>query len=166
MKNIKSEFEKQFSGTDSNGNKTVTTLNYTFVNSVKRKKDFFIEFTDKVKGGGKSAVGKVDEVGDTQQNRIQVSSGLNNSNTTETAIHELGHTAGLRHETDSQNPSVVKNSMGTNNTMNASGFGNNQITAEQLTEVAKNTPTTTVIKPKDLPAMINIPRTVIKPINK
>ena len=64
---------------------------------------------------------------------------MNLENTAETGSHEIGHTGGLRHETDPNNPPNVFQSMDPkNNIMNAKNFGNTKSTVEQIKEVDKN----------------------------
>ena len=62
---------------------------------------------------------------------------MNLDDTAETGAHEVGHTGGLRHEkaADPSNPREVANSMQQDNLMNATGFGNSNVTSQQLQEI-------------------------------
>jgi RHS repeat-associated protein len=111
-----------------------------FVTEVDRDKDFYVEFVDEVEGGSENTTGKVNSIGNTESNRIQVKSGMSEANTSETGAHEIGHTGGLFHESSSLNPKEVKDSMGKDNIMNATGFGNTKSTPEQIGEFDKNIP--------------------------
>lgn len=134
--------ENVYSGRDASGNYVATTANIES-GTATQGADFYLDFVDKVQGvSNPNVVGLVDDIRNTQVNRVQVLSKLNNSNNDETGSHELGHTAGLRHEVDTLNPKVVLSSMGSNNIMNASNFGNTQSTPEQRTEMQNSIPTT------------------------
>ncbi len=119
-------------------------LDYTLTDKVDKDKDFYIDFVnqvDRIKPyGGNMVTGKVDNIGNELVNRIQILANMNLSNTGETGAHEIGHTAGLRHEIDEQNPEFILQSMGKNNIMNALNFGNTLSTLQQIKEIDKNIP--------------------------
>jgi hypothetical protein len=117
------------------GKKIITQVHYQFVtpDKINTKKDFYVDFVDKVEGGSSpNTIGKVNSIGNTVSNRVQIRADLNSSIMSETGAHELGHTAGLRHENDKNNPIVVLRSMGKNNIMNASSLGNTKSTPQQI----------------------------------
>ncbi len=99
---IKSQIETSYSGYDSKTNTEYVT-NVTFDQS---ETNYVITFTDEVEGGnGYSTVGRVDEIGNTNENRMQVllegssegGSLQTEAETSRSGAHEYGHTLGLRH---------------------------------------------------------------------
>lgn len=87
--------EKTFSGIDSEGVSLSTKVNNVeFVKSVS-KEDYYIDFVDEIEGRSSVfTMGKVNNIGNSQSNRIQVMSILG-SDSGEVASHKLGHTVGL-----------------------------------------------------------------------
>ncbi len=147
---IKTQTEKSFGGKDIDGNTVSVEVNLEFVDKIS-KGDFYLEFVDEVGLDGVSkedtpidvrlAEGKVDEIGNSTSNRIQISK-LTNSSMEEfgnTGAHELGHTAGLMHNNDSDNSKNVVNSMKTNNLMFVPQRSN-AITPQQRSEIRKIVP--------------------------
>ncbi|WP_027380932.1 zinc metalloprotease [Chryseobacterium daeguense] len=137
--------EKAFSGVDNEGVAINTKVNnVSFVDKVE-KNDYYINFVDKIEGAsGPFTIGKVNNIGNSQSNRIQIMSILG-SDSGKVAGHEVGHTVGLRHEIDPNNPSDVKQSMKFVNLMNSESNGD-VVTKEQLSEIKKNVPTVTKVQ--------------------
>lgn len=137
--------EQIFSGVDNEGISISTKVNnVSFVNSV-NKGGYYIDFVDKIEGASSPfVVGKVNTMGDSQSNRIQVKSVLG-SGSGEVASHEMGHSVGLRHETDPANPPTIKQSMTFVNFM-SSGSNGKTVTKEQLSEIKKSVPIITKVE--------------------
>jgi len=120
---IKYQIEKSFSGYDSKTN----TEYRTQVTFDKKEKDFVLEFTNDIEGGSIFTEGKVDEIGNTTNNRMQVrlEKGVNEKpiqttdETSRNGAHEYGHTLGLLH--GGTKGSVIK-SKNEPNLMNQSNF--------------------------------------------
>jgi len=93
---ITQKIESVFSGVDAEGVSVNTKVNDVQIVDKIEPGDYYVDFVDKIEGGSSPfTLGKVDNIGDSQSNRIQVSSVLKNS-TGETTAHEFGHTTGLR----------------------------------------------------------------------
>jgi RHS repeat-associated protein len=142
---ITQKVESVFSGVDAEGVSVSTKVNdVQFVDKIESG-DYYVDFVDKIEGASSPfTLGKVDNIGDSQSNRIQVSSVLKSS-TGETTAHEFGHTTGLRHDTDNQNPSTIKQSMGFGNLMGSDGTGT-VLTKQQFSEMKNNVPITTKVE--------------------
>ncbi|MBP2619397.1 hypothetical protein [Chryseobacterium jejuense] len=137
--------ENIYSGVDSEGVSLSTKVNnIEFVNSVSSG-DYYIDFVDKIEGvSSPLTMGKVNNIGNSQSNRIQIMSILG-SETGEVASHEFGHTVGLRHDVDPANPPHIKQSMKFVNLMSSDTNGKT-LTKEQFSEIKKNVPTTTKVE--------------------
>jgi RHS repeat-associated protein len=140
-KGVKSQIEQSFSGTDSKTN----TENVTVVSFDKSEKDFVLDFTSEVEGGnGYSTTGKVDEIGNTTENRMQVllekgsdeNSLQSNEETSRTGAHEYGHTLGLRHGGTEGSVLETKTE---SNLMNQSQYTNSTVVNNKQLEKGKNT---------------------------
>ena len=125
---VKSQIEKSFSGYDAKSNteyKTVVTFD-------QNEKNFVLEFTSDVKGGNVFTAGKVDEIGNTNENKMQVRLGQQVDGTTtetkeetsRTGAHEYGHTLGLQHGGEEgstlkskTDPNLMNQSQNTNSTV-------------------------------------------------
>jgi RHS repeat-associated protein len=113
----KKGIEKNLSWTSKDGKtKQEVKVDFDFFSKVDPDKDFYLDFvkvvTDKDPYGGKdiptAAIGKVDEIGDTQKNRIQLvipgeqgSTGwspVEEHELEQTAPHEILHTGGVEHD--------------------------------------------------------------------
>ncbi|TSE03799.1 RHS repeat domain-containing protein [Aquimarina algiphila] len=151
---IKDQTETSFTGKDADGNDVTVSATYEIVESaddIDTENDFYVEMVDKVTVEGKSeaethpliriAAGKTKELGNPTSNRIQVSSFINNNaqEAGSTGAHELGHTAGLMHQDDDNNPQHVVNSMERNNLMHRPQHLNT-ITPQQRSEVRRVVP--------------------------
>ncbi|SHJ44655.1 RHS repeat domain-containing protein, partial [Aquimarina spongiae] len=160
---IKSQTESSFSGKDADGNNVTVSATYEIVDSVEDG-DFYVDFVDKVGIKGipsentpiafRLAEGKVDEIGNSESNRIQISSFMNTSEEdfATTGAHELGHTVGLSHQNDesnTRNPNPVIESMGRDNLMR-SPQSSDKITPQQRSHMRQFIPrarTVSTIKP-------------------
>lgn len=102
---IQSQAAKSLSGKDAEGytNSTFVTLDFE---SKVEEGDFYIDFVDKITNDNgttdKYAAGKVDEIGDTQSNRIQINTwyldvNKDRSDLIRAGVHEIAHTGGLTH---------------------------------------------------------------------
>jgi hypothetical protein len=136
---VAKQIEKSFSGYDS---KTNTEYN-TVVVFDQSETDFVLDFVPDVEGRSSvSTVGKVDEIGNTTENRMQVEidaplSGEPNqteAETSEVGAHEYGHTVGLQHggtEGSVLNTSDEKNLM--NQNQSSTNINNAQLKKAQST---------------------------------
>lgn len=118
-------------------------VNYEFVerngDCLNGKNDFYMEFTDKVVSTV-PAIGKVDRIGDVNANRVQIDASYWWDETAEIMFHELGHTLGLRHETDDQNPLWIRVTMCDVNIMMALDLGNCGLSKNQLLSIHQDFP--------------------------
>lgn len=136
---IGAQIEETFQGTDSDGNTYSTSVEFDFDSEVDLDNDFYIEYTDVVldENGNPMmfedlVVGKVDEIGNTEKNKIQVKThesgtneGRSEKSIARTGAHEVGHTGGLTHASGNgdQNNIITQNSTGT------------EVTGDQLTTI-------------------------------
>jgi RHS repeat-associated protein len=136
---VKNQIEQSYSGYDSKTNteyKTVVTFD-------QNETDYVLDFVGEVEGGSSTTVGRVDEIGNTEKNRMQVlieqgAKGPNQteSETSRSGAHEYGHTLGLQH--GEVQGSVLDNKR-SHNLMNQSQYTNStKINNAQLNK-AKNT---------------------------
>ncbi|GAA5036760.1 hypothetical protein GCM10011506_29770 [Marivirga lumbricoides] len=100
---VMNESEKSYSGVDSDGYKVITKATIDFDSPVSEG-DFYIELRDNIEMSGNSisnyAYGKVDKIGDTKSNRIQLNARKaenDREGLIKSGVHELGHTGGLTH---------------------------------------------------------------------
>jgi RHS repeat-associated protein len=126
---IASQVEESFTGEDKEtGEKFVTKVSIDFDSEVNEETDFYLNFVDEVENSkgekmGSWVPGKVDEIGNTKINRIQIrlATGEPVNEIKRTGAHEVGHTGGLRHNV--RNKNVDKNGLpvGPNNLMRQTG---------------------------------------------
>ena len=92
---IKEQFESSFQGKEGN-----VTYSATLIRD-DSEKDFYFDFVDNVtdsEGNIRgSELGRVQSIGNTKKNRLQVLAN-DNHDMGNTGVHELGHTGGLTHE--------------------------------------------------------------------
>jgi RHS repeat-associated protein len=107
MNSIKSSFESIFQGTSEDGATYSSTLNIDWNGEDVASSDFFVDFVTVVQDSdGKNienALGKVDEIGNTNSNRIQIKVGGEFDQVGRTGSHEMGHSGG-EHHPDLQKP--------------------------------------------------------------
>ena len=135
---IKNQIEKSYSGFNSKTN----TEYVTKVTFDQGETDYVLDFVNDVEGRSSMFTsGKVDEIGNTTENRMQVelepsaSGGENQTEaaTARTGAHEYGHTLGLRHGEDTSGKGSLLKSKTTPNLMNQSEYTNStKITTGQL----------------------------------
>ncbi|MBS1978688.1 MAG: hypothetical protein JST46_15055 [Bacteroidetes bacterium] len=100
---IGKQVEESFKGTDESGMKYQTKVNLDFDSQIDTKKDFYLDLVPQVEAEGApaDALGAVDNIGDTNKNRIQVVVSANRERNegeiTRSGAHEVGHTGGLHH---------------------------------------------------------------------
>ncbi|TVR83502.1 MAG: RHS repeat-associated core domain-containing protein [Chitinophagaceae bacterium] len=138
---IQNLVESSYQGVSSDGSESfATSVVFDFDNSPSEG-SFYVDFVNTVTnsdGSESSAVGRVDNIGDTNSNRIQLRSDLGNDLMGRVAGHEIGHTGGLTHPSyrDSSG-SVDENGVfiGKDNIM---GYGQNStnVTYQQLQKVS------------------------------
>ncbi len=152
---IGNQVKDSFSGEGSDGVNTIVNVSYEYVDSASTADgDFFIDLVDKVivnnydqlssedKMSVDLASGKVDNISNTQVNRIQVV--VKNTSTRESSLtgaHETGHAGGLGHankpseNTPAVNQGIQNSEFGSRgNIMKAGAVGRNIVPA-QRTEV-------------------------------
>jgi hypothetical protein len=115
---IKLQIQKSLTGYDpATKTKYVTKVNLDFESSPEQGKDYYLDFVNTVEDkDGKpllTAVGRVDEIGNTNVNRIQIlleGNGENSDKTNQsgkevarTGTHEIGHTGGNYHPNSEYN---------------------------------------------------------------
>ena len=168
---IAAQVSSSFQGSNEDGTETYSTsVNFDFESEVKDGEDLYIDFVDEVvvEEGG-SAFGNVDEIGNTQANRIQVQSERESTGAiARTGAHEIGHTGGLTHPS-AANLGVDRNGvyMGGGNLMVPShpGAGTN-ITNQQLNKISStitNGYVATPVNQKIAPIKTVIPQNTLKP---
>jgi len=140
---VASQIEKSFSGYDS---KTNTEFN-TVVVLDQNETDFVLDFVSDVEGASSIfTTGKVDEIGNTTENRMQVeidapldgNPNQTEAETSKTGAHEYGHTLSLQHggtEGSVLSSSTEKNLM--NQNQSSTNVNNAQLNKAQTT-VEKN----------------------------
>jgi len=141
MNSIKSSFESTFQGTSENGTTYSSTLNIDWEGADPESADFFINMVDNIvdSDGGiiETAYGKVDEIGNTEANRIQIKVGRGTELTGRTGAHELGHTGGLHHPDMHKAQDLWGSPVGSDNIMYPSKDATNgTITPDQLNRVS------------------------------
>jgi RHS repeat-associated protein len=139
---VKNQIEQSYSGYNSKSNTEYRTV----VTFDKKETDYVLDFVDEVEGGSsKYSAGKVDEIGNSIKNRMQVqlSKGADGEpldseqETSRTGAHEYGHTLGLRHGgTDGS----LLDSSSEENLMNQSGtdMTSTKINNDQLSKAQKS----------------------------
>lgn len=155
VKNFQTSLTKQmedsFNGTMSNGDQIVIgEINYIAVNEVKEG-DYSITFNDVLvdsngspgvtsDGTSVKGINQAGRIGNTQENNMQVVP--SGKNTAEFAAHEVGHSFGLRHQTDLKNPQEVKVKMEPTNLMYSPQFPGSgaDVVSEQRDIIMKNVP--------------------------
>ncbi len=140
---VASQIEKSFSGFNSKTNTTYRTV----VELDKNETNFVLDFVNDVEGRSSIfTTGKVDEIGNTTKNRMQVEiepsvksePNQTKSETSKTGAHEYGHTLGLLH--GGEKGSVLKSSTEPNlmnQNQNSTNINNTQLQKAQTT-VLKN----------------------------
>ncbi|MEO0133106.1 MAG: hypothetical protein ABIK73_09315 [candidate division WOR-3 bacterium] len=126
---IARQTEKSFSGFDRESNTHFKTLvELDFESDIDPNADFYLEMVKEVEGNegeklGSWVPGKVDEIGNTQRNRIQVSVGSGDApdEIYRTGAHEIGHTGGLHHNEPGKNVDRNGLPVGPNNLMRQTG---------------------------------------------
>ena len=123
---IKQQIEASYQSFD----KKTNTQYETFVQFVSDPDEkFVLVFVNDVRGGHTQTAGRIDEIGNTKINTIQVEidglSGRYNQTmeeTSRTGAHEYGHAIGLRHGDDKQEGTLIE--INENNLMNQSQYTN------------------------------------------
>jgi RHS repeat-associated protein len=102
--------ETSLSGKDTDGNTVITRISLDF-DSNDNKGDFYLELRDNIELDDKTTTihfnGRVDEIGNTQKNRIQVNVRHINKDREDlirSGAHEFGHTGGATHPVE--NPTM------------------------------------------------------------
>jgi len=100
MMGVKQTFESSLTQFDKDNNiQYNAVLEYEFVDKESDAGDFYMVMTDLPKGRGR--LGRVSEIGNTEQNRIELTVSIGGTKTTQytsrSGAHELGHTGGLVH---------------------------------------------------------------------
>ena len=105
MNSIKSSFESTFQGTSEDGTTFSSTLNIDWNGEDEQSSDFFVDFVNVVQDSDgnniEGANGKVDEIGNTNSDRIQIKVGRESEQIGRTGSHEIGH-SGDEHHPDLQ----------------------------------------------------------------
>jgi len=151
------EIYKGYDPVENVNNEMKITIDYAFDENL-GEGDYYVEYTPKIEGGKREHVGKVDEIGNSDENRIQVKLAVcpnceDNVNrtkekTNKTFAHEIFHTLGLRHSISSESDIYSIFDFGIENIMhNSTSEGGTGLTNEQRKKIWNNV----LIRQKPLP---------------
>ncbi|MCA6069226.1 DUF6443 domain-containing protein [Chryseobacterium sp. RG1] len=137
------QMEESYNGKTTSGDEfKVGKIEYQVVDKVDPSKDYYIELTTQVlekDGSPSTAAGKVDKIGDTQVNRMQVN--VKKTNLEGIVAHEVNHTAGNRHQDDPQNQiKDASTKIKYDNMMSSPIQSGNKLIPEQRDILLKNIP--------------------------
>jgi RHS repeat-associated protein len=137
------QMEDSYNGPTTSGDQLkVGKVNYQIVDRVDTTKDYYIEFTTQIvekDGTPSTADGKVDKIGNTQINRMQIN--VETDNLAGVVAHEVNHTAGNRHQNDPQNEITdASTKIIYDNMMSSPTQTGNKLIPEQRDIMLKNIP--------------------------